>query len=559
MERSVLLGSLALAIGCGASAGTHGGLGGQAAGIGGAAAGVGGGAGFASEAGGAAGGSGGSGAGGSTTCTPGPATSTGSVLERNNHPSRDGNFLQPQLTKCALANAATTQDAAFAANFDGSMWASPLYAQNGPAGKGVFYAVTTSNTVYALDEADGHTVWTTSIGSSPTANQTGNVTCGNIHPLGILSTPVIDATARRIYVAGAIGTTSILRHEVHALSLDTGEDAVTGGWPVNVSGLSAGSLAFAAATAYQNQRSALSLVGGKLYVAYGGHIGDCGPYHGWVVGIDTTATPVATGAWATGGQGEAIWAAGGMASDGVGVFAMTGNSTVGINPHADSEELVRVTGLGAVNRTSSADVFYPAIWNQMDASDLDLGSNNPMYLEVPGATPATYVVALSKDGHMYLVDSTNLGGMGGQVVDFAVASSGMSLHTAPAAYKTAAGVHVVFSTDSGAICPAGMPSGKVIMSVVIPAGAPPVPRVVWCAALGGPVTSPIVTTSDGTNDAIVWYLNSGTLTGLDGDTGATIYASTDTCSGVRQWTSPIAVNGRVVTGGDGHLCAWTVH
>jgi len=28
---------------------------------------------------------------------------------------------------------------------------------------------------------------------------------------------------------------------------------------------------------------------------------------------------------------------------------------------------------------------------------------------------------------------------------------------------------------------------------------------------------------------------------------------------VRQWTSPIAVKGRIVTSADGHLCSWSVH
>jgi hypothetical protein len=29
------------------------------------------------------------------------------------------------------------------------------------------------------------------------------------------------------------------------------------------------------------------------------------------------------------------------------------------------------------------------------------------------------------------------------------------------------------------------------------------------------------------------------------------------CSGIRQWTTPIAVNGHIVVGGDGHLCSWS--
>jgi len=503
------------------------------------------------------GGSGTTGSGGSSG-TAGATGTTGSVLERNNHPSRDGLFLQPSITKTAAMAAGKTKDASFAAAFTGSMWASPLYAANGPSGKGVFVAVTTGNDVFALDETDGHVVWMKNIGSSPTANQSGSPTCGNIHPLGILSTPVIDATNRKVYVAGAIGTTSIMRHEIHSIALDDGSDATTGGWPVNVSALSSGSLTFMAANSYQNQRGALSLVNGILYVTYGGHVGDCGAYHGWVVAADTTASTVSAAAWATAGQGEAIWAPGGTASDGNGVVVLTGNNTARVSTHADSEELVRITGMAKVDK-SDTNVFYPASWMSMDGSDYDLGSTNPIYVEVPGATPSTYFVAISKDGHFYMLNSKNFGGMGGFAVDFPVASSGMSIHNVPATYTTSMGTHVVFGIDSGAKCPTGMPSGKVIMSVLIPAGSPPTPQVEWCAALGTPVTSPIVTTSDGTNDAIVWYINSGKLTGVDGETGAAVYTSTDTCSNVRQWTSPIAVNGRIITGADSKLCSWTVH
>ncbi len=478
-----------------------------------------------------------------------PAAASGnSVLERNNHASRDGHFVQPALTRAAAAT--LVRDATFAGTFAGNMWASPLYLENGPGGRGVFFVVTTGNDVIALDETSGAAVWTHNIGASPMNSGAG---CGSIHPIGILSTPVIDAKARTIYVAGAIGGQSIARHEVHALSVDDG--SLRAGWPVDVSKLSAGTLAFSPAP--HNQRSALSLVGGTLYVAYGGHVGDCGPYHGWVVGINAK-DPTQTGAWATGGQGEGIWAAGGMASDGTGVFAVTGNSTVGTATHLDSEEVVRITGLGTLNRTSS-NLYFPASWRAMDGADADFGSNSPVYIEVPGATPASFVVALSKDGHLYLLDSKNLGGQGGHVVDFTVSMGAMSIHTAPAAYTTAQGVHVTFSTDSGALCPNGGPTGKVIMSVLIPAGKPPMPQVEWCAALGGAVTAPIATTTDGRNEAIVWFMNNGKLNGVDGDTGDLVFAGGgDTCTGIRQWTSPISVKGRIIAGGDGHLCAWSI-
>jgi hypothetical protein len=289
-----------------------------------------------------------------------------------------------------------------------------------------------------------------------------------------------------------------------------------------------------------------------VYVAYGGHVGDCGPYHGWVVGI-SASNPTARGAWATGGQGEGIWASGGMASDGKGVFAMTGNRTGGgSSSHLDSEEVVRVTGMG-----TRADAYWPASWQTMDSQDADMGSNSPVYVEVPGSTPSKIVVAIAKDGHMYLLDAGNLGGMDGHKVDFKVANGAMAVKTAPAAYRTAMGTYVVFSVESGPVCPSGG-TGKSVVAVRLAAGSPPTPAVAWCASLSGETTSPIATTTDGQANPIVWYINDSKLKGVDGDTGATVFdGGSGTCSGVHRWSSPIAVKGRIVAGGDGHLCSWS--
>ena len=313
MNRSLLMtGLVVLSLGCGSSkssSGDGGGSGGTTGTGGSSATGGSTGTGGAKATGGATG-TGGSSATGGSTGTGGSSPATGgssgtadeSVLERNNHPSRDGVFLQPTLTKAAAATMAA--DTGFKATFTGAMWASPLYLQKGPNGKGVFFAETTGNDVFALDETTGAQVWTHNLGSSPTANG-GSPTCGSIHPLGVISTPVINTatTPPTIYIGAAIGTTSIMSHQVHALSTTDGTEV--SGWPVDVSNSKSGSITFD--TVHQNQRSALSLVGNTLYVAYGGHIGDCGGYHGWVVGIDTQ-DPAMRGAWATAGQGEGIGA-----------------------------------------------------------------------------------------------------------------------------------------------------------------------------------------------------------------------------------------------------------
>ncbi|HEX3598374.1 MAG TPA: hypothetical protein VHU80_24870, partial [Polyangiaceae bacterium] len=338
--------------------------------------------------------------------------------------------------------------------------------------------------------------WTKNIGASPPAT---GVMCGNIHPLGIVSTPVIDAAKRTIYVAGAVGQSVIERHEVHALSVDDGSERA--GFPVVVKGTS-GATTFTPSP--QNQRSALSLVNGILYVAYGGHNGDCGPYHGWVFGIDTSA-PSKMGGWATLGQGEGIWASGGMASDGNGVFAITGNHTGGqASDHmsADSEEIVHITGLAVLDR-SNQNIFFPTRWMSMDSGDQDFGSSSPVLIDVPGATPSKWLASVSKDGHFYLNDPANLGGMEGAKADITIGTRN-SFHSALASYTTAKGRYVVMGLDDGGLCPSGGGTrGRVVMSVLIAPGAPPKPAVAWCAVHGGAATGPIVTTTDGTANPIV--------------------------------------------------------
>jgi hypothetical protein len=64
--------------------------------------------------------------------------------------------------------------------------------------------------------------------------------------------------------------------------VDTG--ATNPGWPVDVNTAAHyNSITFASAV--QEDRGALALVGGRVYVAYSAYVGDCGNYHGWVVGV----------------------------------------------------------------------------------------------------------------------------------------------------------------------------------------------------------------------------------------------------------------------------------
>ena len=501
----------------------------------------------------------------------GPADGTGggvatsaSVLERNNHPSRDGHFLQPRLTRAAAATMAL--DATFNAAYTGAVLGSPLYFDGGASGRGIFIAVTSGNDVNAFDEATGATVWTKNLGTP--ASKSGTVGCDGTNPLGVISTPIIDASTATLYVAGAVGDDDgITSHALWALSLVDG--TVNAGYPIDLS------KALGFDPTMHNQRGALSMVGSIVYVPYGGHSGDCVvDMHGRVVAVDTSATPPTVSGWQSGGQGEAIWAPGGMASAGDGVFAVTGNGFTSTGDHADSEEVVHVRGMGTLDKsTGSKDFFFPSDWKTKDQRDFDFGSVNPVMVTLPGSTGPALIVT-SKDGNGFVLDSANLGK--GPLATFDVTMQGMNVRAVPTAYVSGSTVFYAIAAESAwANCPNGTANGSVLMGFALSPSLPINPSVAWCASYslvpkgadevsfwGGPGAPGLISsTTDGSSEALVWYMDGGNqLVALDGATGATLFRDTAlSCGSVRKWTSPIAVKGRIVVAADGKLCSWSPH
>ncbi|HEY4470174.1 MAG TPA: hypothetical protein VGN21_03315, partial [Stellaceae bacterium] len=92
------------------------------------------------------------------------------------------------------------------------------------------------------------------------------------------------------------------RHRLFALSLKDGTPLP--GWPIDVAdALRAKGEAFDPKV--QNQRGALTILNGTLYIPYGGFYGDCGDYHGWVAGVPL-ADPQRVISWRTRGRGAGI-------------------------------------------------------------------------------------------------------------------------------------------------------------------------------------------------------------------------------------------------------------
>jgi hypothetical protein len=502
--------------------------------------GTGGGGGGAPGAGGGAGLGGRPGAGGSG----GGTVAEDSVLMHHKNLSRDGLYVQPALTKAAAAG--LHKDSTFVTSaVQGQVFAQPLFLDGGGSGPDLVIVATQGNNVYAFNGATGALVWMRNLGAPVPLSA---MPCGNIDPYGITGTPVIDRASRTLFVDGITtpdgGTTK--KHLIFALAVDTG--LVETGWPVDVNvSVSSGTTTFTSST--QSQRGALAIVNGALYVSYGGLFGDCGTYHGWLVSV-SLADPTQVQAWATAARGGGIWGPSGVASDGTNLFVTTGN-TFGATAWGGGEGLLRfVPGASFATPT----YWAPTNWLPLDNADADVGGTGPVLGTVAGATPSAIAVALGKDGNAYLVDRNTPGGIGNPVSMFR-ASTG-AIITAAALYTTAQGTRVAFR-GAGASC---TNAAGTLTTLKIVAGAPPTFMGSWCGNPSGN-GSPIVTTSDGQADAIVWALGAegdNLLHGLDGDTGASIFGGGGvTISGLHRFNAPIAAKGRIFVAADSGVTVFT--
>ena len=158
-----------------------------------------------------------------------PATGAVNVTEHHNHDSRDGLYIDPAFTTAAAA--ALKRDTNFNGTISGNVYAQPLYIEGGPGGRAMIIAVTESNNVYALDAANGSVIWQRHVGAPVPMS---DLPCGDINPLGITGTPVVDLPSRTLFFDAMTtpdnGTTK--KHLIYALNVDTG--TTNSGWPVDV-------------------------------------------------------------------------------------------------------------------------------------------------------------------------------------------------------------------------------------------------------------------------------------------------------------------------------------
>jgi outer membrane protein assembly factor BamB len=473
------------------------------------------------------------------------AAQQSSVLTYHGDESRTGNYVVPAMTFDKAR--AVHPDRAFDAHVDGHLYAQPLYWHAPGSNTAMIVTASESDVVQAFDAVSGKQLWRRSVGSPVPGT---SLPCGNINPLGITGTPVIDPSKQAIYFDADVEEANTPHHEVFALSLKDG--SILKGWPVDVAeALQKVGRHFDARV--QNQRTALSLLNGTVYMGFGGHFGDCGDYHGWVLGFSLN-DPGKVASFESRARGGAVWAPGGLSVVGNSIFFSTGN-TFGARTWSDGEAVFRVAP-DLRRSDNKRDYFTPSDWRALDADDLDLGGSNPIPLNVQGPSGSqALMLALGKDHKAYLLDRDDLGGIGGQLAVNAVSTG--PIRTAPSAYPLGNDMMVAFE-GPGSQCPSHRMSRDEGLTVLkIRGGSPPQMSTAWCGAVDGR-GSVIVTTTDGHSDPIVWMLGAegdNRLHAFRGDTGAQLFES-EPMRGLRHFQTLIATQDRIYVGADGRVYAF---
>jgi outer membrane protein assembly factor BamB len=271
---------------------------------------------------------------------------------------------------------------AWSRRLDGAVYGQPLVIGN------TVIAATELDEVYGLNRTTGAIRWHSKVGTPIPASEQP---CTNISPLGITSTPVYDPQTKLVYVVAQDGRTG---HVLAGLRVSNGHVRVRMRVP------SPDHQPF-----YDQQRGALALTDGHVYVVFGGHYGDCGPYRGSVVAMPASGhgriwhyvVPTAS-------QG-AIWASGGPVVGPTGtIYVSTGNGAASSRRYDGSESVTALTPA-----LKEIGIFAPTDWRTLSLDDEDLGSMSPALLS------DGQILQVGKSAIGYLLNSAHLGGVGGQL------------------------------------------------------------------------------------------------------------------------------------------------
>lgn len=373
----------------------------------------------------------------------------------------------------------TTTSLAWASRvLDGQLFGEPLVDGDS------VYVATENDTVYALSAANGTVEWSAHLGPSVPS---GALPCGDISPgVGVTGTPVIDASRREIFVVAALYVNGKPSHHLYGLSLATGKVELNE--DVDPPGADPSALL---------QRTGLALDAGQVVFGMGGNFGDCGSYRGRVIAVaEAGGAPRVFTVDAAAGESEgAVWMGGAApVVDRHGdIWVSTGNGSVVSAEHSydNSDGVLELSP--SLRRLQ---YFAPADWAADNAADRDL-STAPMLL------PDGQVMIAGKSRIVYLLNGSNLGGIGGQKAAFAGRQQ---------------------NGEMGTACDSNIDGGAAVqgMTVFLPcmsgieairaSASPPALRMLWTTSTGG--GPPIVA------GGLVWTIGqNGVLYGLSESSG----------------------------------------
>jgi outer membrane protein assembly factor BamB len=191
---------------------------------------------------------------------------------------------------------------------DGAVYAQPLLDGN------TVIVATENDSLYGIDATWGGILWHVRVG---TPVPLSSLPCGDIDPLGITGTPVLDTNSNTVYaVVERVASGGGVEHVM--VAVDAGSGALKAQRNIDPAGMT---------TNVQQQRGALLLSNGNVYVPFGGLDGDCGNYYGWVVGSSESLSGNLL-VFRTSSTRSGIWAPAGLSGGGAGnVYAATGNGS----------------------------------------------------------------------------------------------------------------------------------------------------------------------------------------------------------------------------------------
>jgi outer membrane protein assembly factor BamB len=320
----------------------------------------------------------------------------------------------PAVTGITAANVKSLHRRQF--RLDGTVDAAPIYL-NGVSVRGkahdVFVVTTTYGKTEALDATSGKVLWEfTPPGFSGWA---GSAQVTN-------TTPVADPSRKFVYAASPDG-------RIHKLSLSTGAQV----WSTLIT----------KDATHEKMTSALNFSKGLVIATTGGYIGDAPPYQGHVVTLYAASGKIdhvwnslcsARHALITpstcASSDSAIWSKGGA-----GVDPETGNLVVatGNAPWNGSTDWGDSVVVLSPNASTMLKHYTPATYDNLNKSDLDLGSTSPVFLN------GGYIVQSGgKDGVLRLLNLKTLPGpstkTGGEVQTMFVPGPTM-VFAQPAVYQ----------------------------------------------------------------------------------------------------------------------------